>query len=191
MMDRLYLFLITLSDSGPDDRPFDGDDFTSKIFPNGIIDFVVQLLGFVVLLVLVYLIAYKPVHKLLIKRKEYIEGNIKESESKLAEAKEAALHKDELIKEGQAEAAKIVEEARKQAQSETAASIAQAEEAIAKKKQAADEDIALQMEKAKKQLKGEVVDMALSASSALLSREVDGEDERKLLNDFLAKLEEK
>lgn len=191
MMDRLYLFLIALSDSGPDERPFDGDDFTSKIFPNGIIDFAVQLLGFVVLLVLVYFIAYKPVHKLLTKRREYIEANIKESESKLAEAKEAALRKDELIKQGQEQADKIVEDARKQAQSETASSLAAAEEAIEKKKQAADEDIALQAEKAKKQLKGEVVDMAISASSALLSREVDGDDERKLLDDFLAKLEEK
>ena len=86
---------------------------------------------------------------------------------------------------------KGTKDARKQAQSETASSLAAAEEAIEKKKQAADEDIALQAEKAKKQLKGEVVDMAISASSALLSREVDGDDERKLLDDFLAKLEEK
>ena len=98
-MRLLFASLAILSDSGVDSTPFDKDDFISKIFPNGMIDFVIQLLGFVVLLLIVFFIAYKPVHNLIKRRRDYIEGNLRESEASLARAKEAESHKEETIPE--------------------------------------------------------------------------------------------
>ena len=184
-------YLLLLSDSGPDERPFDGSDFTSKIFPNGIIDFVVQLLGFVVLLAIVFFIAYKPVHKLIAKRREYIETNLRESERKLSEAKQAAEMKQQTIEEGRQEALRLVEEGRKQAEKEASESREALQREIEGKRQRADEEIELARKKAAKQIKQEAIDMAISASGQLLSRSVDSADERKMLDEFLDKLEEK
>lgn len=184
-------YLLLLSDSGPDERPFDGSDFTSKIFPNGIIDFVVQLLGFVFLLVIVFFIAYKPVHKLLVKRREYIEGNLRESERKLSEAKEAADMKQQTIEEGRKEALRIVEEGRKQAEKEASDTRLALQKEIEAKRVRADEEIELERKKAAEEVKSQAIDMAIAASGQLLSRNVDSKDERKMLSDFLDKLEDK
>ena len=54
------------------------DDFTSKLIPNWP-SFVTQLAALVVLIIVVIVFAYKPVKKILKKRQDHIEENIKEA----------------------------------------------------------------------------------------------------------------
>ena len=46
------------------DPPFTDSDFINKLFPNGLWDLIIQLLAFVVLLLIVFFLGYKPVKKM-------------------------------------------------------------------------------------------------------------------------------
>lgn len=187
-MRLLFASLAILSDSGVDSTPFDKDDFIAKIFPNGMIDFVIQLLGFVVLLLIVFFIAYKPVHNLIKRRHDYIEGNLRESEASLAKAREAESHKEETILQGKKEAARIVAEAREQANREAIASKQATAEAIEKAKKDADLEIEASKRQAEKEVGQKAIDLAIAASSAILGREVTDVDQQKLLDEMIDKL---
>ena len=55
------------------------DDFTSKLIPNWV-SFVTQLGALVVLVTVVIIFGYKPIKKIIAKRQDYIEQNIRDAE---------------------------------------------------------------------------------------------------------------
>ena len=184
-------FFLVLEDSAASANvPFTDEDFTKKLFPNGIWDFVIQISAFVVLLVVVFFIAYKPVKKMVAKRRAYVAGQIASAEEANRVAQEAAANKDVTIEEGKKEAGRIVAEARLEAQSEAARIIADAERSAAETKKQADIDIELAKEKSKADVYREIVDVAIAASSQVLSREVNDKDNERLVNEFLEDLKD-
>ena len=72
--------------------PIDVQDFINKIFPNGFLGILSQLLAFIVLVLAMVFLVYKPVKKILVKRQEYVENNIKEAEES---NKKAQIHEEE------------------------------------------------------------------------------------------------
>ncbi len=172
------------------DSPFSEDQFINKIFPNGLWDLVINISAFVLLLLFVFLLGYRPVVKMMKARSDAIEAEMKEAEGHLKEARLAASQKEATIEEGRKEAAAIVENAKKQATSQAEAIVDQAKADAIAIKTKADEDIALAKEKSKQEVREEIVDVALEASSQILAREVNEKDHRRLVDDFLASLEE-
>ena len=59
---------------------------SEKLVPN-LLSFVVQFLSFLVLIIAVFVLAYKPVKKILKKRADYIENEINEAKQNNLEAK--------------------------------------------------------------------------------------------------------
>ncbi len=171
--------------------PFTDKDFIDKLFPNGIWDLIIQLAALLVLILIVFFVAYKPVKKMIAKRKEYIANNIAESERLKLEAEEAASKKEETIEEGKLEAERIISDARVQAEASAKAIIDEAQTEAARRKVRADEEILAAKEKSKAEVKAEIVDVAMQASSKLLGREVQSKDNERLLDEFVASLEEK
>ena len=84
------LFLVLEDSAASQNVPFTDEDFTRKLFPNGIWDLVIQLAAFVVLLVVVFFIAYKPVKKMVAKRREYVASQIASAEEANRVAQAAA-----------------------------------------------------------------------------------------------------
>ena len=167
-----------------DDAILDPNDIINKLIPN-FWDFIIQLAAFIVLLLIVFYLGYKPVKKLLKERGDYIEKNIQDSEKSKMEAAQYAKESQENIAKSREEANRIVSESKKQATAE-AESIKESakEEAIAMKK-AADEEIALAKKKSEQDVQREIVGVAIAASEAVLGREVNKEDEERLLADFV------
>ena len=66
-------FLLLLSD------PFTPEDFLNKLIPN-FWSFIINLLALIVTFVILYFVAYKPVKRYLKARKDYVKGNIEDSE---------------------------------------------------------------------------------------------------------------
>ena len=86
-----------------------------KLIPN-LLSFVVQFLSFLVLILVVFILAYKPVKKILKKRADYIENEIKEArESNLAAEKNVAEAK-EMVASSKVQASEIIARAEKQGQ---------------------------------------------------------------------------
>lgn len=156
----------------------------SKLFPN-IWAFLVQLLALIVLLIIVFKFAYKPVHNFLEKRKELLENEVKETQKNNAKSSEYLLEAEKKLAGTKKEASEIIEKAKVDASKVGQQIIDEAQkEAILLREKAA-KDIENAKNKARKELHNEIVDVALSASSEILSREVSSEDNSKIVDKFI------
>ena len=167
------------------DAPFSDSDFINKIFPNGLWDLIIQLLAFLVMMGVVIFLGYKPIKKMVAKRREYIASEISSAEEANRVAQKAAASADAVIAEGKATALRIVEEAKKEGETARSAIIAEAEKEAAERKKAADADIALAREKSLQEVRSEIVGVALAASEAVLRREVSEKDNDVLIAQFV------
>ena len=167
------------------DAPFSDSDFINKIFPNGLWDLIIQLLAFLVMMGVVIFLGYKPIKKMVAKRREYIASEISSAEEANRVAQKAAASADVVIAEGKATALRIVEEAKKEGETARSAIIAEAEKEAAERKKAADADIALAREKSLQEVRSEIVGVALAASEAVLRREVSEKDNDALIAQFV------
>ncbi|MBE6127496.1 MAG: F0F1 ATP synthase subunit B [Erysipelotrichaceae bacterium] len=171
--------------------PFQDSDFVSKIFPNGYWDFLIQLIAFILLLLIVFFLGYKPIRKMMKKREDAVNGMIAETKANQAIAKKAALEKDQTIEEGKKEAERIVLAAKQNAEFEANRIVSEAkEEAVARRKKA-DEDILRAQEASKEEVRQQIIDVAMLASKQVLGREVSSKDNERLVDDFVADLEKK
>ena len=167
------------------DAPFSDSDFINKIFPNGLWDLIIQLLAFLVMMGVVIFLGYKPIKKMVAKRREYIASEISSAEEANRVAQKAAASADAVIAEGKATALRIVEEAKKEGETARSAIIAEAEKEAVERKKAADADIALAREKSLQEVRSEIVGVALAASEAVLRREVSEKDNDALIAQFV------
>lgn len=166
------------------------ESIEAKLFPN-IWAFLVQFLAFVVLIVIVIFFAYKPVKKYLDKRKELLENERKDSETNSLKAKQNLYESEKKLAEVRDNATNIINEARQQAKKERDTILTDANQEASKIKENAYKAIEDQKNKAKASLKNEIVDVALSATSKLLEREVNDADSKNIVNEFVSNLENK
>ena len=158
-----------------------------KLIPSWV-SFVVQFLSFIVLLLVVFFVAYKPVKRLLKKRADHIEDEINQAEEKNALAAASVSEAKELVSSSKVQASEIIKNAEAQGQERYEAIILEAKQEIAEMKQAAEEDIARAKQDAIEGIRSEMVNVALSASKEILKREVDKKDNVKLAEDFIDQL---
>lgn len=160
------------------------DDFINKLIPNWV-SFVAQLAALVVLIVVVIIFAYKPVKKMVQKRQDYIEANIHDSEINKARANENLLKSEEMVIASEKKANEIIASASIAAKAEQSRIIEETNNIVAKMKIDAEADIEKSKQDAKDEIRKEMVDLALDASSAILKREISDEDNARLADDFI------
>lgn len=165
------------------------DDFTSKLIPNWP-SFVVQLAALIVLIVVIIVFAYKPVKKIITKRQDYIEKEIKDAEEAKAKWQENELKSKETVLASERTAADIVSSAKEDAQKERAVILEQTQKDVEKMKVDAQNDIARMELEAQDAIKKEIVNVALDASKELLGREVSSKDNDRLLEEFIEEIKE-
>ena len=181
----LLSYIVTLSDGLG--LPT-GEDFVNKVFPN-IPSFVVQLAAFIILSIIVIKFAYKPVSKFIKKRREFVESTLDETRKENAEAKAKNEEAIKNLNDSKKQAMVIVEDAKKEAESQRQVALEEVKKELALKRQEALKDLEKEKDKARKELYDEVVNLALDASKELLNREVDSEDNKKLVASFIDELE--
>ena len=160
---------------------------SEKLVPN-LLSFVVQFLSFLVLLTVVFVFAYKPVKKILQKRADYIEKEIKEAHDHNLEIQKNITEAKELVASSKKEASEIIKAAEKKGQEQYEALILEAKAEVMEMKKDAEKDIERAKEEAKEEIHNEMVAVALSASGEILKREVDNEDNKRLAEDFINRL---
>ena len=166
------------------------DGFIEKLFPNPW-DALAVFLAFVVLLVVVFYFAYKPLKKLIQKRADYVDGKLRHAEQS---EKDALLKVEEAqvnVKKSQQEALLIVEKAKEDAEKERARIKEKAKEEADQEVIRAKQEIEQEIEKSKDEIHSQIVNVAFDASKKVLSREVNKEDNEKLINQFINDLEDK
>ena len=149
-----------------------------------------QAIVFVLLVVVLKRVAWKPVLALLDERRRRIESDLQQAAdakaematlqqeytARLAKIDEEARHKiQEAVQEGRRIAGEIQEQARTQAQ-----------QILTKSEQT----IALELAKAKVTLRDAVADMTVEAAERLLRQRLDGERDKQLIASILQELEQ-
>ncbi len=166
-------------------QPFSDSDFIAKIFPNGYWDFLIQLIAFVLLIIIVFFLGYKPIKKMIQTRRDAVDKMIDDAQKDKAEAHKAALAVDQTIAEGKEEAARIIAEAKAQAEFQAKQILDTANAEAMAKRQRADEDIEAAKRASIESTRKEMVDVAMLASAKLLGREVNDKDNERLVQRFV------
>ncbi len=192
---RKHSFFITLSTiavvflSSCQGQPFTEEDFNKKLFPNGFWDLIIQLTAFVILLLIVFFLGYKPLKRMLEKRRQYVETQLSEAEQAKIYVQEATVLAEQEVAKGKVEAANIIAEAKTQAEAEAAAIIQEARDEAAARRVAADEEIRLAQEASKQEIREQIIDVALQASQAVLGRNVETPDNQRMIDELIDELD--
>jgi F-type H+-transporting ATPase subunit b len=158
------------------------------LLPLGIVPGIVlaQCLNFLLLILVLRVIAFKPLLKVLEQRQERIAKGIedaRQAEARLANI-EADYNKrmDEARIEGQKTVAELTVSAEKQAQ----AIIAKANEDVARLKAQVQEDALLERNKALVDLRTQVVALSMAAANKLVGEAMDAARQRALVDEFFS-----
>ena len=158
-----------------------------KLVPNWV-SFVVQFLSFLILLLVVFFLAYKPVKKILKKRADYVENEIKQAKENNDQAQASVEEAKQLVATSKEKASEIIKNAEVQGQQKFDAIVLEAKQEVVEMKKAAKQDIERAKEDAIQDIRSEMVNVALSASKEILKREVDSKDNVKLAEDFINRI---
>lgn len=166
-----------------------GSTIKDNLFPN-IWATLAQIVATVLLFGAIFIFAYKPAKKYLNKRRELLDKEVSETKEKNIEAdKNLELSKENITK-SKKQAQQIIENAEVEANSRKDEIIASSQVEVAKMISDAEDVIKQQQAKAVSELKDMVADVALDASSRILEREVNEQDNQKIIDDFVKEVKE-
>ncbi len=164
-----------------------GETIRNNLVPSWT-SFVMQVAAFIILLIIVVFVAYKPVKKMLKARQDYIEQEISDARNSKSAAELNYAQSQEAILASKKEASQIIEDARVEANRQQEMILADTRVEVAKMKADAEVDIARSHQEALDDIHKEMVDIALLTTSEILKREVNEEDDSRLAKDFINKL---
>ncbi len=151
-------------------------------------NFVWTLIIFLLALPVIWKFVMGPITKALNERDGRAERAIEAAQKASTDAERAKVEVEAKLAEARAEAGRIVAESRARAETVgkqvEAASRAEAGKLLEQAKR----EIGVEREKALATIRGEVVDLTMSAASAVLKRNVGGEDDRRLVGDMMQKM---
>lgn len=151
--------------------------------------FVMQLAAFLILVFVVIKFAYKPVNNYITKRQAFMENELKEAKSKNKEADLYLTTSKQELNKARSDVNEIIENAKNEATKAKNEILNSTDQEIARKRKLLEEEIALEKKQAQEDIKNDIIDVALLASSQVLQREVSSEDNKRLVNDFIDKLD--
>lgn len=161
-----------------------------KIWPNVWV-LLAQIIAFVLMCIIVYFIAYKPVKAFIKKRQDYVENNIKDSEDKLEKARILTEEANNKIDEANNQSVEIINNAKDIATKKQQEIVAETEQILLEKKLRAQKEIEDERTRMEEEIHNTIVATALDASKEILKRELNEGDNAKLVNDFINQINEK
>lgn len=160
------------------------DSVADKIFPN-VWDFLVQFIAFIIMIILIFIFAYKPIKKYIEKRQELMDKEVKDTFKNKKESEENLLNSKKEVALAHQKASKIIEDSIKEANEEKDKILVSANLEATKKIEEANVQIERNQKEAEKELKNEISDVAIKMSSKILEREVNDSDNKKIIDDFV------
>ena len=150
---------------------------------------IAQILNFLILVVILRLVAYKPVARMLQQRSDKIQGDLDKAESDRKEAEATLVQYRQKLSDANVKAQEIVDKAEKVARDEHDAAVEATKREIEQMKKNAEEDIQRDRERIAAQLRGEVVSLSMAAAGKLISKNIDNKENERLINDFINQLD--
>ena len=141
---------------------------------------IAQVLNFLILVLVLSAIAYKPLLKVMDERKAKIAGDLNAAEKAKEDAEAVKAEYAEKLAEAKAEAQAIIDEARKAAAADhdkvMAEVKAEQEQIIATAKQS----IAADQEKAMEDVRAQVINLSIAVASKIVEQKLGSDEDKKL-----------
>ena len=188
----LFLIISTLSLTSCKEQiqeQIDKNVILGKLIPN-IGSFLTQLAALIVLIVVVIIFGYKPIKKMVNKRQDYVANEIREAKEKNLQAEENLTQSNETVLANRRLASEIIDNAKIEAENQKQEILKSAEDEVLEMKKRAERDIKQSEEDAKEAIRQKMVEIALDASSEILKRNVNDEDNEKLVDEFIKEIDE-
>ena len=180
------LLIMFTSVSEPSNDPFaDLKTIGQKIIPSDIWSFIVQLLATAILVFILAKFLVKPAKKFIEERKAFIDNNINEAVNKNKEADEHLNVAETRLKNSRKESKDIIDAAKVTAMNEKKRIMNETKQEVANMKDKAYKDIESERLKMKEDISSEVIDVALLAASKVVNRNINDEDNHKIVSDFV------
>ena len=150
---------------------------------------VAQMLNFLILVVVLRLVAYKPIVKMLEERSQRIAGSIKKADEDAAAAEATLKEYKAQLATARTKAQEIMDKAEKRAQDEHAEK-SQATKAENKHmKENAKAEMQRERAQAVEVLKGQMVALSMAAAQKIVSKNMDAAENEALVSEFIEQLD--
>ena len=150
---------------------------------------IAQILNFLILVVLLRAVAYKPVARLLQQRSDKIKGDLDKAEADRKAAEQTLEQYKVQLADAHKKAQDIVDKAAVTARQEHDAAVAETRKEIERMKQTAQAEIENERNRAFEEMKSQIVTLSMAAASKIVTKNIDTKENDKLVNDFISKLD--
>ncbi len=148
-----------------------------------------QVVNFVILMLLLTKLAWKPLLKTINERQARISNSIESAEQERIAASELKTEYQEQMRNAKNDAQAIIDRAMKAADNAKEEIIASAREEHARLLKAAEEQIARDRRQALEDIRSEVVAISVAAASKIIGQSIDEKVNAKLVDDFINQLD--
>jgi F-type H+-transporting ATPase subunit b len=149
---------------------------------NGLI---AQIVNFSLLFILLYMVAYKPVLRMLDQRSQRVKESVEQAEEIKRRLAQAQQDYERQIEQARKEGQTIIAQASQAADRLREESVRQAKEEAQKLLEKAKSEIDYERRRAMAELRDEVANIAVLAAGKVINRSLDPEAHRQLIQDFL------
>ena len=148
-----------------------------------------QIINFLLLVILLRAVAYKPVARLLQQRSDKIKGDLDKAEADRKAAEQTLEQYKAQLSDAHKKAQAIVDKANLTARQEHDAAVEETRREIERMKLAAQAEIENERNRAFDQMKSQIVSLSLAAAGKVVSKNIDTKENDKLVNEFISSLD--
>lgn len=147
--------------------------------------FIATIINLFIQMWLIKKFLFKPVNRVLEKRRQIADQEIADAQSAKAEADGLKEQYEASIADAQSKATEIVQSAQKEAQARADGIVQKAQDEASEMKSKAEADIAQERKKALNEVKDEIGGLAMDIAGKVVEKEINEEDHRKLIDEFI------
>lgn len=144
-----------------------------------------QIFDFIILVIFLRLVVYKPLTNLLNQRSENIEKNIAAAEQERREAEQLKAGYEAEMRQARAKANEIIQKATKAGEDQAAEIIEGAKMEAARIKEAALADIEREKQKAMAELRDQVASLSILVAGKIINQKITDDIQRGMIQDFI------
>ncbi len=146
---------------------------------------IAAVLQFLILLFLLRALVYKKILAAMQQRRENIAKQVHDSESVKAESEKLRREAESLVSQARDEAKQMLAQARQDSDEQAKKIIEQAQREASYRQKQAIEEIEHERDRALASIRGQVADLVLLASSKIIERNLNAEDQSRYLDEIL------
>jgi len=144
-----------------------------------------QIADFIILLIFLRLVAYKPLMKLLSERSEHIERNIAAAEKERQQAEQLRAGYEAEMRRAREQAQEIIQKATKAGEEQAQEIIENGKNETVRMKETALAEIEREKQKAMAELRDQVVTLSILVAGKIINRSMSSEIQHEIVRDFI------